>query len=46
MWTDVVQAIVMLFALICVLIMSVTKVGGFAEVLDRAIAGDRLSMYK
>ncbi|XP_037039646.1 sodium-coupled monocarboxylate transporter 1-like isoform X2 [Bradysia coprophila] len=45
-WTDVIQAGVMLFSLIFILIMSVTKVGDVAEVLDRAIEGNRLHMYK
>ncbi|KAG4067012.1 hypothetical protein HA402_005651 [Bradysia odoriphaga] len=45
-WTDVIQAAVMLFSLIFILVMSVTKVGDVAEVLDRAIGGNRLHMYK
>ncbi|KAG4075104.1 hypothetical protein HA402_013499 [Bradysia odoriphaga] len=45
-WTDVIQAAVMLFSLIFILVMSVTKVGDVAEVLDRAIEGNRLHMYK
>ncbi len=45
-WTDVIQATVMLGSLISVLVISVTKVGGVAEVINRATEGNRLFMYK
>lgn len=39
-----VQAFVMIFSVVMLLSFAVVRVGGVAEVLDRAIDGDRLSM--
>lgn len=41
-----IQAAVMLGSLLSVLFMSIKRVGGVGEVLDRAIEGNRLHMYK
>ncbi|XP_055379206.1 sodium-coupled monocarboxylate transporter 2-like isoform X2 [Condylostylus longicornis] len=43
-WTDVVQAIIMLFSVILVAILATIKVGGVNEVIERAEAGNRLYM--
>lgn len=43
-WTDVVQAFVMIFAMLVVFILAVQRVGGVSEVVERAIAGNRLTM--
>lgn len=43
-WTDVIQAFVMIFAVLVVFVFAVQRVGGVAEVVDRAIAGGRLTM--
>lgn len=43
-WTDVVQAFVMIFSIVTVLVCAVRRVGGFGEVIERAIAGDRLAV--
>lgn len=42
-WTDVMQASVMVISILVVVTMSVLKVGGISTVLDRAIDGGRLS---
>lgn len=42
-WTDVIQAMVMVFAVGVVFVSAVVHVGGFGEIVSRAIAGGRLS---
>jgi len=44
-WTDVIQACVMLFSLVSIMLISVTNVGGFSEVWSRAVEGNRIQMY-
>lgn len=41
-WTDVVQAFVMVFALLMVIVCAVVRIGGIAETIERAIEGGRL----
>lgn len=43
-WTDVVQAFVMVSSVCTVLACAVMRVGGVAEVVERTIAGDRLAV--
>lgn len=41
-WTDVVQALVMVFAITMVLVCAVVRIGGVGETVARATDGDRL----
>ncbi|XP_055379151.1 sodium-coupled monocarboxylate transporter 1-like [Condylostylus longicornis] len=43
-WTDVIQATIMLFSVFLVAISAIYKVGGIKEVIERAEAGSRLYM--
>lgn len=43
-WTDVVQAFVMIFSVVTVLTFAVVRVGSVPEVLARAVDGDRLAL--
>lgn len=45
-WTDVVQAGIMLFSCVLIVVIGVTKVGGLSEVWARADAGNRLELFK
>lgn len=45
-WTDTLQTILMMFALIIVLVVGLSKVGGFSIVYERAAASNRLEFLK
>lgn len=41
-WTDVVQAGIMIFSVILVVVISIIKVGGIEEVWARGVTGNRI----
>lgn len=41
-WTDVMQAFVMVFALLMIMVCAVMRIGGISETIDRVIEGGRL----
>lgn len=41
-WTDVLQAAVMVASVVLVAMLGITNVGGLNEVWDRAVAGNRI----
>lgn len=43
MWTDVVQAAVMVVSIVLVAIFGIKEVGGLQEVWDRNVAGGRIT---
>lgn len=42
MWTDVLQAVVMVASVVLVAVLGIIKVGGLNEVWDRAVDGNRI----
>lgn len=45
-WTDVVQGVVMLFAILLVVMFGLREIGGFNLAWDRAVKGDRVFVPK
>ena len=45
-WTDVVQAAVMLLPLVLVLVYAVPKIGTISNVIDIAVDGKRIAPFK
>ena len=46
LWTDVLQATIMLIGLVVVIGVGATEVGGIAKVLDIAREGKRLTVFE
>lgn len=45
-WTDVIQATVMVSSCVLVVVLGVSKVGGLSEVWRRAEEGNRIEFFK
>lgn len=45
-WTDTFQILIMLLGIIIVLIIGISKIGGFHIIFERAATSDRLEFFK